>query len=149
MLHLTQRFESHFQALDLRASNPKYQPTWLNEDSGTRLAFRQDIVKDCSALSAPYTQNDYPYVQCLPLWHGTKDGIKARTNLGLFFLTGRGGCPKDPKQAYCLWKQSAEEGHPRAMKNLAKQLRQGLGVPKDTYAANVWETKAASKAGMK
>jgi TPR repeat protein len=529
MLHLTQRFESHFQALDLRASNPKYQPTWLNEDSGTRLAFRQDIVKDCSALSAPYTQSDYPHVQCLPLWHGTKDGIaehifkggygiftsntpgivtdegffgkgiysayeaeytfrcyaqqhgnqavlilnwvsfyqiypvidgdmpkirgkiggyaqcdahfarvrsddhphtvnyypcrpgqahqyteivvfneaqclpryrvklrqrviaaplsmpqqayyeqglmalqehdytkaqtllanaashgnalaniryhwlvsggsevlprssdeaienakqrasdrvkhvmhqacpltvndadaqfalgwcyaqgigvpedwaeaaknytlaacqghgeaqyqlarcysvgsgvnkqvqtalfyyeqaaqgghapanytlsavymlglwnipaneqrarqyrlaahaaghpaarlspespsadeyytwgeqqerskvyemaakayqmatdkghtKARTNLGLFFLTGRGGCPKDPKQAYCLWKQSAEEGHPRAMKNLAKQLRQGLGVPKDTYAANAWETKAASKAGMK
>ena len=67
---------------------------------------------------------------------------KARTSLGIFFITGRGGCDKDPQKAYELWKQSAEEGHPRAMLNLANQLKKGIGVSRDEVAARRWEEKA-------
>lgn len=67
----------------------------------------------------------------------------ARTNLGFFFLAGQGGCEKDRRKAHDLWKQSAQEGHPRAMRNLANQLKKGVGVPKDIIAAQHWESEAA------
>jgi TPR repeat protein len=67
---------------------------------------------------------------------------RARSSLGFFFLAGRGGCARDPVKAYDLLKQSAEEGHPRAMHNLANQLRKGYGVPKDENAAQRWEERA-------
>jgi TPR repeat protein len=67
---------------------------------------------------------------------------RARSSLGFFFLAGRGGCARDPGKAYELLKQSAEEGHPRAMLNLANQLRKGYGVPKDEAAAQRWEERA-------
>jgi TPR repeat protein len=67
---------------------------------------------------------------------------RSRSSLGYFFLAGRGGCARDPQKAYALLKQSAEEGHPRAMRNLANQLRKGYGVPKDEEAAQYWEDRA-------
>jgi TPR repeat protein len=67
---------------------------------------------------------------------------RARSSLAFFFLAGRGGCARNPEKAYALLAQSAEEGHPRAMRNLANQLRKGYGVPKDEAAAQRWEDRA-------
>lgn len=67
---------------------------------------------------------------------------RARSALGFFFLAGRGGCAPDLEKAHRFFKQSAEEGDPHAMVNLANQLRKGYGVPKDEVAAQHWKDKA-------
>lgn len=73
-----------------------------------------------------------------------KGHTKARTNLGMFFLSGRGQCQKQPKKAFELWQQSANEGHARAMTNLSALYRKGKGTEKDSDKAAYWEEQAKS-----
>ena len=71
----------------------------------------------------------------------SKGHIKAKTNVGLFFLKGQ-GTEQDKKQAHDYFLAAAEGGHARAMFNLANMLEYGDGVPKDIKAALNWYQQA-------
>jgi TPR repeat protein len=66
------------------------------------------------------------------------------TNVGTFYLTGRGGVvPVDKPQAYTWFLQGAKAGHARAQYNAAEMLNTGDGIPKDQRAARQWYRTAA------
>ena len=70
-----------------------------------------------------------------------KGSMRARTTLGLCYLTGY-GVVEDKQKAYTLFMQSAQEGHVRAMRNVAHQLSIGDGIPSDPQQAAYWEQQA-------
>lgn len=74
---------------------------------------------------------------------------KAKTNLGMFFSKGEGGKPLDPKHAFTLFLDAAQQGHPRAMHNVARCYRLGFGTDSDAKKAAYWagqESKALAEA---
>lgn len=74
-----------------------------------------------------------------------KDHVRAKTNLGTFFLKGLGGCPIDKKLAFRYFEDAAKAGHIRAMFNAATMLENGDGVPMDLRQALAWLEQAAAK----
>ncbi|MGA2654482.1 MAG: hypothetical protein ABSF18_00690 [Gammaproteobacteria bacterium] len=70
---------------------------------------------------------------------------RAKTNLGLYYLLGKGGLPINKKEAHKLFLEAANEGHTRAMCNLFSMLWHGDGVPEDHDSAKKWLTEAANK----
>lgn len=71
-----------------------------------------------------------------------KGHTKAKTNLGLFFLKGRGQVTPDKTKAQQLFLAAAQAGHARAMVNLATMLEKGDGVKQDLNAALYWYEQA-------
>lgn len=65
--------------------------------------------------------------------------------LGLFYLRGLGGFPKDSAMGDRLVGLAAQAGGWEAMLFLARGARYGLGVPKDPAKARGWLQMAASK----
>lgn len=70
-----------------------------------------------------------------------KGHVKAGTNLGLFFLSGKSGETNKIK-ARQHFLDSAQKNHPRAMTNLAIMLKRGDGIPKNIPEALFWFKKA-------
>jgi TPR repeat protein len=67
------------------------------------------------------------------------------TNLGIFYETGRGGLPKDEREAARLYKLAADEGEPMAQYHLAKYYATGRGgLPKNKQEATRLFRLAAS-----
>ena len=79
---------------------------------------------------------------------GFYGSMRAGTNLGLYYCQGKGGLTQDYQMARELFIQSAEEGHTRAMVNLAHMYEKGWGVNPDLKQAYYWLQKA-SQAGDK
>jgi TPR repeat protein len=58
-------------------------------------------------------------------------------NLGICYLTGRGGLPKDEREAARLFKLAADQGNAQAQANLGTFYRDGRGgLPKDEREAD-------------
>lgn len=74
----------------------------------------------------------------------SKGFYKAETNLGFFNLKGMGGLKVDKKEAYGRFFKAAQQGHPRAMHNVASLLEQGEGVSKSLPDALTWYQKASA-----
>ena len=70
---------------------------------------------------------------------------RAKTNLGLFFLCGVGGLPKDPTRAFALLSESAAMGHARAQFNLGVMLETGDGIAQNREQSLYWYQKAAEQ----
>lgn len=77
----------------------------------------------------------------------TKGYTRAKTNLGMLFLSGKTGITDKPR-AYSLLTEAAEAGHARAQFNLGMMLEYGDGIPKDYHKAMMWY-QSASKNGHK
>jgi len=67
---------------------------------------------------------------------------KAKTNLGMFHFNGQGGLAQDKGKAVALWLAAANDGHIRAMDNLAYCYRHGDGVSANLLQATHWENSA-------
>jgi ankyrin repeat protein len=68
--------------------------------------------------------------------------LKARTQVGLLYLTAPNkAVPQDKPKAFEYLLQSANEGHTRAMFNVAMMLEYGDGVSQNTSEALVWYKK--------
>ncbi len=74
-----------------------------------------------------------------------KGYYRANTYAAFFYLTGRGGAPKDKEKARELLEVGAQAGHPRAQYNLAKIYEKGDGVTQDTHLALYWYRQGAAQ----
>ncbi len=88
------------------------------------------------------TKKDYPKAYKSYQASADKGYFKAHTNLGFFFLTGKGGAPIDKPKALQCFSTAAASGHARAMMNLATMLESGDGVPVDSNKALTWYEQA-------
>ena len=77
-----------------------------------------------------------------------KGHVKAGTEIGLFFLSGK-ACASDKEQAYKFSLEAAQRGHVRAMVNVGMMLKRGDGVLQDLNEALVWFKKAAAQGDVK
>jgi len=68
--------------------------------------------------------------------------IKAKTNLGYYYLKGLADLPLDKSYAFKLFNEAANAGHVRAMNNLVLMYRRGDGVVPNEQIASEWEKKA-------
>lgn len=64
--------------------------------------------------------------------------------LGLLYLQGGQGHPKDTLEARQCFLKAAQLGHPEAMFELSELLRWGAGGPRDAAAAREWLTQASA-----
>ncbi len=74
------KFQCEMESLQHRDKSPNFAPKWNVENNAQ---WRAEINKKFEELAKPYTDNDFPAVKILPLWHGTKRGI-----LDSIFKTG-------------------------------------------------------------
>ena len=66
----------------------------------------------------------------------TRETRSAQNNLGVFYEQGRGGLPKDEREAARLYKLAADQGNARAQANLGLFYSEGRGgLPKDDREA--------------
>lgn len=70
---------------------------------------------------------------------------RGQTMVGWFMLTGRGGAPKDSKQAAGMVRAGAEQGDGMSMFVLAQLLSVGEGVSKDPRQAYMWALLASDR----
>ncbi len=70
---------------------------------------------------------------------------KAPSYLGTMFLKGLGNLPQDKALAYQLFLKGANNGHVRAMFNLAAMLEKGNGITKDVNLAIYWYEQAGKQ----
>lgn len=61
--------------------------------------------------------------------------IKAKTNLAIMYMDGKGGLPIDTVTAHRLLTEAARAGHQRAMENLIYLLKTGDKIPKNIDGA--------------
>ena len=73
----------------------------------------------------------------------SKGYLKAKTNMGNFYLQGL-GMPFDKPKAYQLFLEAATKGHERAIFNLGNMLEYGDGVPQDIAQALTWYEKISA-----
>ena len=73
------------------------------------------------------------------------DNSLAQTQLGILFINGEDGVPRDGAQAAMWFRRAAEQGLADAQFNLALILLQGDGVPRDPTEAMVWCRRAAEQ----
>lgn len=66
---------------------------------------------------------------------------RAKTNLAFFYSSGAGGKAVKPEKAFKLWLEAAQQGHARAMVNVANCYRKGLGVLPNMDQAKYWEAQ--------
>lgn len=75
-----------------------------------------------------------------------KGYCKAKTQVGLFYLTSPNkAVPQDKPKAFKYLLQAANEGHTRAMFNVASMLEYGDGIPQNTSEALTWYQKVLDK----
>jgi predicted Ser/Thr protein kinase len=74
--------------------------------------------------------------------------LRAQTNLGIYYLIGR-GVTQDKVKGHALLIQSAKQGHVRAMTNAAYQLEKGDGIAQDPQSALYWYQQAAQCGDLK
>ena len=60
------------------------------------------------------------------------------------YESGRGGLPKDDREAARLFKLAADQGYDRAQVNLGLMYAMGWGVQQDYVAAHMWFNLAAA-----
>ena len=75
-----QKFNLQLETLQQKYNNPGFTPKWDKENN---TEWRAETHKKFEELAKPYTDNDYPAVKILPLWHGTNPAI-----LDSIFRTG-------------------------------------------------------------
>lgn len=63
-------------------------------------------------------------------------------NVGICYAAGK-GVLQDYALAYTWWKKAAEQGHVKAMVNLATCYEMGVGTTRDLLEAYSWYLKAA------
>ena len=68
---------------------------------------------------------------------------KAQYNLGVFYLNGQGGCPKDPATAVDWFRKAADQGLAIAQRNMGVLYWNGTGVEADECLGMEWYQKAA------
>jgi Sel1 repeat len=86
--------------------------------------------------SEKLTEANTAYTEAMNRGH-----VKAMTNLGLFRLNGIPGTLPDKECAHRYLLSAAEQGHPRAMHNLARMYKIGDGVGKNAALAAQWYEK--------
>ena len=67
----------------------------------------------------------------------------AQRALGQRYTSGRGGCPRDPGQAYEWLLKAALQNDAIAMAAVSERLCEGRGVQRDPSEAVAWGTRAA------
>ena len=80
---MNHEFALHMKKLQQRENNPAFKPKWPNGqenqqepiESQNQIAWRSEIHQQCLTLAKPYQDSDYPAVNLLPMWHGTKKAI--------------------------------------------------------------------------
>lgn len=68
--------------------------------------------------------------------------VRAVTNLGVFYVQGKGDLSPSPEKAHRYFKEAANKGHVRAMENLALQYVKGEGVAQKMNKAIFWYQRA-------
>jgi len=71
--------------------------------------------------------------------------VVAQYNLGVMYVAGGGGVPKDYAETVKWWRKAAEQGHAEAQNRLGGMYDFGTGVPEDYAGAVKWFRKAAEQ----
>ena len=85
---------------------------------------------------AAYAKGDY--ATALRLWRDLAEhgDASAQVNLGIMYLSGRGGLPQDDRQAVELFRKSADQGNALGQVYLGNALADGRGgLPQDDRQA--------------
>lgn len=70
---MNRSFALNMALLQERFNNKAFNPKWSQESKNVEECnWRSEINELLEKMAAPYTDNDYPAVKLLPLWHGTK-----------------------------------------------------------------------------
>jgi len=77
------KFKLYLKELQQRNNNPAFKAKWSMGkenvqdpiESTDQIAWRGQIHQQCIRLAKPYQDSDYPAVNLLPMWHGTKKDI--------------------------------------------------------------------------
>jgi TPR repeat protein len=94
------------------------------------------VLSACAA--GPQPQAPYQAVQ-QPV---ANDGL-ALNKMGLYYLNGVNGYPKDYQKSNFYFLKSAQLGYAKAQYNLGVNYENGLGITKDYTQAAYWYQKAA------
>lgn len=95
-----------------------------------------------------YKQGDYRKAR---RWLSTEDvanNPKAWYYLGLMYQEGVGGFEVDKARALRLFQQSADQGVPEAMLQIADLYARGAGVPANLAMARIWHERAANSGSV-
>ena len=74
--NLNRLFKGHMSKLNARERNEKYnKPSWPVKTIGEEKQHREETYQQLLTLAEPWSDDQFPHVKILPLWHGTNDQI--------------------------------------------------------------------------
>lgn len=72
---LAEGFHSRLAELQSRSGNPPFQPFHSRYPADTHMAHRHAVIDGVKTLARPFTDNSFPDVSILPVWHGTNAAV--------------------------------------------------------------------------